>query len=89
VILRRGQVFGTFPKEDLAIEQLVQMMAGGAELESLAHELQREAGDDAELRKAVAELEHEVKAVAGEPMMVERPAEATEVVSDREAPPEG
>ena len=38
---------------------------GGAELENLAHELQREAGDDAELRKAAAVLEQEVEAVAG------------------------
>jgi len=85
VILRRGQVFGSFPKEELAIEQLVQMMAGGAELENLAHELQREAGDDAELRKAVAELEHEVQTVAVEPPAAERPVEAP----DGEATPEG
>ena len=67
MILRRGQVYGDFPKEDLPLEQLVQMMAGGAELENLAHELQREAGDDAELQKAAAVLEQEVQAVAAEP----------------------
>jgi simple sugar transport system ATP-binding protein len=84
VILRRGQVFGDFPKADLALEQLVQMMAGGAELETLAHELQREAGDDAELRKAVAQLEQEVKAVGTEPV----PAEPSpEVVAEGEAGP--
>jgi simple sugar transport system ATP-binding protein len=86
VILRRGHVYGDFAKADLALEQLVQMMAGGAELENLAHELQREAGDDAELRKAVAVLEHEVKAVAAEPLMVEP---TTDVDSDGEATPEG
>ena len=82
VILRRGHVYGTFPKADLPLEQLVQMMAGGAELETLAHELQQVAGDDVELRKAVAELEQEVKAVAAEPVVVERPSEA---VADGEA----
>jgi simple sugar transport system ATP-binding protein len=85
VILRRGQVYGDFAKEDLGLEQLVQMMAGGAELENLAHELQREAGDDDELRKAAAALEQEVKTVGVEPV-VERDAE---VVSDEEATPEG
>jgi simple sugar transport system ATP-binding protein len=86
VILRRGHVYGDFAKADLALEQLVQMMAGGAELENLAHELQREAGDDAELRKAVAVLEDEVKAVAAEPLAVEP---TSDVVSDGEAEPEG
>jgi simple sugar transport system ATP-binding protein len=77
VILRRGHVFGDFPKADLTLENLVQMMAGGAELETLAHELQREAGEDAELRRAVAELEQEVKAVSVEPGVVEHPSEVT------------
>ncbi len=44
VILRRGQVYGDFTKQDLGLERLVQMMAGGEELENLAHELERAAG---------------------------------------------
>ena len=62
VILRRGQVFGDFAKEDLALETLVQMMAGGEELENLAHELERAAGRDEAgeaLRHAAEELERE------------------------------
>jgi simple sugar transport system ATP-binding protein len=86
VILRRGKVFGSFPKADLTLEHLVQMMAGGAELETLAHELQQVAGDDAELRKAVAVLEQEVKAVAAEPVSAEPPSGAP---ADGEATPEG
>jgi simple sugar transport system ATP-binding protein len=62
VILRRGHVYGDFPKDELALEGLVQMMAGGEELENLAHELQRAAADDVELRRAVEELEHEAAA---------------------------
>jgi simple sugar transport system ATP-binding protein len=63
VILRRGQVYGDFTKSELELERLVQMMAGGQELEDLAHELARavaKGGDDAaELRRAVEALEQE------------------------------
>jgi simple sugar transport system ATP-binding protein len=62
VILRRGQVFGDFAKQDLALETLVQLMAGGEELENLAHELERAAGRDEAgeaLRRAAEELERE------------------------------
>jgi simple sugar transport system ATP-binding protein len=65
VILRRGQVYGDFTKEDLGLDRLVQMMAGGEELENLAHELERaagkagEAGD--ELARAAEALEKEAK----------------------------
>jgi len=40
MILNRGQSLGNFAKEDLPRDELVQMMAGGAELEALAHELE-------------------------------------------------
>jgi simple sugar transport system ATP-binding protein len=65
VILRRGRVYGDYTKEDLGLERLVQMMAGGEELENLAHELERaagkagEAGD--ELARAAEALEKEAK----------------------------
>jgi ABC-type sugar transport system ATPase subunit len=65
VILRRGQVFGDFAKEDLGLEQLVQMMAGGEELQNLAHELERAAGKDEagdELARAAEALEAEARA---------------------------
>ncbi|MGZ5383371.1 MAG: ATP-binding cassette domain-containing protein [Acidimicrobiia bacterium] len=51
VILRRGKVYGDYAKEELPLEQLVQMMAGGADLEVLQHELEQasqEGGADAE-----------------------------------------
>ncbi|MGH2751805.1 MAG: ATP-binding cassette domain-containing protein [Actinomycetota bacterium] len=62
VILRRGRVFGDFAKDDLPLETLVQMMAGGEELENLAHELERAADRDEAgeaLRQAAMELERE------------------------------
>jgi simple sugar transport system ATP-binding protein len=81
VILRRGHVFGDFAKDEVSLEQLVQMMAGGAELDTLTHELEREAADDPELRRAVAELAQEARAVSGsEP--------AGRVTGDGEASPE-
>jgi len=49
VILRRGEVLGDYQKKDVPLEQLVQMMAGGADLETLQHELEKAAaqtGDD-------------------------------------------
>jgi simple sugar transport system ATP-binding protein len=62
VILRRGQVYGDFTRNELALEGLVQMMAGGEELENLAHELERAAAGGAaaeDLRRAAALLEAE------------------------------
>jgi len=41
VILKRGQVFGDYTKAELPLDQLIQMMAGGADLEALQHELER------------------------------------------------
>ena len=65
VILRRGRVYGDFPKKDIGLDQLVQMMAGGEELQNLAHELQREApeGDESveEMRRAAQALEENAK----------------------------
>ena len=39
VILNRGHSMGNFAKEDISQDELIQMMAGGAELEALQHEL--------------------------------------------------
>jgi simple sugar transport system ATP-binding protein len=62
VILRRGQVFGDFTKAELPLEQLVQMMAGGADLEVLSHELAEEAQSaPPEERAALEEAAHELE----------------------------
>ena len=39
VILNRGHSMGNFAKQDISQDELIQMMAGGAELEALQHEL--------------------------------------------------
>ena len=44
VILRRGEVQGDYGRKEIRLEELVGMMAGGEELERLAHELGRTAG---------------------------------------------
>jgi simple sugar transport system ATP-binding protein len=64
VILRRGRIFGDYAKRDLALETLVQMMAGGEVLQNLAHELERAAGSGREaeaLRRAAEALGREAR----------------------------
>jgi len=85
VILRRGSVFGDFSKDEVTLEHLVQMMAGGAELDTLTHELERVAADDPDLRRAVAELAQEVKAAPQLPGAAEP---SSPPVTDGEAGPE-
>ena len=46
MLLRRGKSMGDFPKAEMTLEELTSMMAGGAELESLAHELEKTMGAD-------------------------------------------
>ena len=55
VILRRGTVYGDYTKEELPLEQLVQMMAGGADLEVLQHELEQASREGEEGAEALAE----------------------------------
>jgi simple sugar transport system ATP-binding protein len=39
LILNRGQSMGSFAKDEISIDELTRLMAGGAELEQLEHEL--------------------------------------------------
>jgi simple sugar transport system ATP-binding protein len=41
VLLKRGRMLGSYLKSDTSIAELTTLMAGGAELEELSHELQR------------------------------------------------
>ena len=45
VILNRGQSMGNFAKADISQNELIQMMAGGAELEALQHALEATGGN--------------------------------------------
>ena len=54
MLLRRGKSMGDYAKSEITLDELTSMMAGGAELESLAHELAREMGEDDEVVKDMA-----------------------------------
>jgi simple sugar transport system ATP-binding protein len=41
VVLKRGRSLGSFAKSEIARDELVRLMAGGAELDELSHELER------------------------------------------------
>ena len=67
VILRRGEVFGDYRKKDLPLEQLVQMMAGGADLEELHDELEKaaESTGDEDLAQAASDFADEADDAGG------------------------
>ncbi|HSD79091.1 MAG TPA: ATP-binding cassette domain-containing protein [Solirubrobacteraceae bacterium] len=48
VILNRGKVMGAWQRGDISRDELVQKMAGGAELEQLTHELEQAIGGPSE-----------------------------------------
>jgi simple sugar transport system ATP-binding protein len=47
VVLNRGRLMGNWGRKEITRDQLVQTMAGGAELDQLTHELERALGRDA------------------------------------------
>ena len=61
-LLNRGRSYGTFQKSEVSREEVVQMMAGGQELEELSHELAEFARTDAKLAEASREFEAEARA---------------------------
>ena len=62
VLLKRGRMLGAYAKSQTSLEELTSLMAGGAELEELSHELQRAA--DPELKKVAKELASEAQGPA-------------------------
>jgi simple sugar transport system ATP-binding protein len=60
VLLKRGQMMGSYTKAETSLEQLTSMMAGGAELEQLSHELQG-ISSDPQVVEVAKELAAEVK----------------------------
>jgi simple sugar transport system ATP-binding protein len=59
VLLKRGRMFGSYAKSETSIAELTSMMAGGAELEELSHELQHAA--DPGLKEVAKELAAEAQ----------------------------
>ncbi len=65
VILRRGQIYGDFSKDEIGLDQLVQMMAGGADLEALSHELESATRADSDEAAALREVAQGFQEEAG------------------------
>jgi len=68
MLLRRGRSMGNFPKAEMTLDELVQMMAGGAELEQLSHELARQMPDSEvaqSMQEEVAETLHVAPGASG------------------------
>ena len=66
MLLRRGKSLGDFPKSEMTLDELTSMMAGGAELESLAHELERAMGPGSDVAAELkADVETNVDTSAG------------------------
>jgi simple sugar transport system ATP-binding protein len=42
VVLNRGRLMGNWKKGEISRDELIKMMSGGAELDALTHELERE-----------------------------------------------
>jgi simple sugar transport system ATP-binding protein len=63
VLLKRGRLMGSYLKAKTTLEELTTMMAGGAELEQLSHELQDLATDE-QTAEVAKELAAEVKTSA-------------------------
>ena len=59
MLLRRGRSLGDFPKAEMPLDELVRMMAGGAELDALSHELERSMPDSDVTREMRAEVSGE------------------------------
>ncbi|PZS13546.1 MAG: sugar ABC transporter ATP-binding protein [Pseudonocardiales bacterium] len=60
LLLKRGKSLGDFAKSEISLAELTRLMAGGAELEQLAHELERE-GDKSETSALGRELLDDTK----------------------------
>jgi simple sugar transport system ATP-binding protein len=65
MLLRRGRSMGNFPKAEMSLDDLVQMMAGGAELEALSHELAREMPDSEVAKTMQAEVAETLSSGSG------------------------
>ena len=60
VLLKRGRMMGSYAKSETSLEQLTSMMAGGAELEQLSHELEGLSSEVKGVEEVAKELAAEV-----------------------------
>jgi simple sugar transport system ATP-binding protein len=78
MLLRRGRSMGNFPKAEMTLDELVELMAGGAELEQLSHELARQMPD--------SELAREMESDVAETIRPSDDADDTDEVSESSRP---
>jgi simple sugar transport system ATP-binding protein len=64
VLLKRGRMMGSYTKAQTSLDQLTSMMAGGAELEQLSHELQGLSAEAPSVAEVAKELAAEVSSSA-------------------------
>lgn len=65
VVLRRGRVFGDYRREEVSLDDLVQMMAGGEDLEELVQELEQMAEEaEAADREDLARMVHDYEEIS-------------------------
>lgn len=62
LLLNRGTSMGNYEKSEITLAELTSLMAGGAELDSLAHELEQSLGPDSSI---VKEIEDEADGLPG------------------------
>jgi simple sugar transport system ATP-binding protein len=60
LLLKRGRSIGYYTKGEVSRDELTALMAGGAELEELSHELQRGGGAAAEAAQVLEAEVHEL-----------------------------
>jgi len=60
LLLKRGQSLGYYRKDEITRDELTALMAGGAELEELSHELERGGAEAAAAAKVLGEEVHEL-----------------------------
>jgi simple sugar transport system ATP-binding protein len=60
LLLKRGRSIGYYTKSEVTRDELTALMAGGAELEELSHELERGGGAAAEIGLVLGEEVHEL-----------------------------
>jgi simple sugar transport system ATP-binding protein len=60
LLLKRGQSLGYYRKSEISRDELTALMAGGAELEELSHELQSAGAGTADAAKLLGEEVHEL-----------------------------
>ena len=60
LLLNRGRSIGYFGKDEISLAELTGMMAGGAELEELTHELEQAGAESSGLREVAQVFEQEV-----------------------------